>query len=266
MLYGISDKEFQNLRRLIYELAGISLSDAKKALVVSRLSKRLRHHNLTNFGEYYELVQERDAEERRLMVDLITTNETYFFREPKHFEYLSEYVSTRVDNHRKFRVWSAASSSGEEPYSIGMTLAEKLGNSPWEVVGTDISSRVLQVARAGLYPISAAEKIPRHLLNRYCLKGIRSQEGQLLVSQEIRNRVRFEQLNLHDTWPDIGMFDVVFLRNVMIYFDIATKQRLLSRIWLHMNPGGILFIGHSETLNRINGELTVIRPSIYRKQ
>lgn len=266
MLCTITEPEFQKFKKLIYDLAGITLSDAKRALIVSRLSKRLHHYKLNSFSEYYHLISDGEhIEERQVLVDLMTTNETYFFREPKHFELLAKVAREYKAAGSTMRVWSAAASTGEEAYSIAMTLAEHLGPSGWDVYGTDISGRVLERASGGLYPLEAAKRIPAHYLNKYCLKGVRSQEGYLLVADAIRRNVRFQQLNLHKAWGGIGMFDVIFLRNVMIYFDTPTKQKLLQRLHAHLNTEGYLFIGHSETLNQISRDFESLLPAVYRK-
>jgi len=263
---AITDAEFNKFRSLIRQIAGINLSPAKRALVVGRLGKRLRHCGLRTFSEYYRLVTHADhADERQMLVDLLTTNETYFFREPRHFEFLTRLASGHGQKN-PLRVWSAACSSGEETYSIAMTLADALGlEGRWEVAGTDISSRMVERANRGLYPLTATQKIPGPLLKRYCRRGTREYAGTLLVDAALREKVRFTQMNLHGPWSGMGRFDVVFLRNVMIYFDIETKRRLADRLWNQLVEGGHLIIGHSETLNGVSERFRVIRPSIYRR-
>ena len=266
--YSISEKEFNSFRKLIYSRAGINLSPAKKSLVVSRLSKRLRHYNLETFSSYYELVtSEKQSEEMQVMVDLLTTNETYFFREEKHFEFLQTEVLPNHKSGRRFRVWSAACSRGQEPYTLAMVLADQFDISgSWEIIATDISSKVLAHARQGSYPIDEASKIPEHMLSNYCLKGVRSHEGTLLVDKSLRQHIDFRSLNLIDQWPDMGLFSVVFLRNVMIYFDVETKRKLIDRIYHLLEPGGYLFIGHSESLNLVSKKFKLVRPSVYRRE
>ena len=262
----ISDREFDKFRGLIYQKAGISLSPVKKTLVAGRLGSRLRHYGLNSYGAYYQMVTEEGADrELQVMVDLLTTNETYFFREPKHFDTLSSKILPKYKHTDNFRVWSAASSSGEEAYSIGMTLAHELGfNKQWRVLGTDISSRVLERARRGLYPMTAMDKIPKQYLREYCLKGVRSQQGTLMIDKKIRDRVSFTPLNLNGDWPKMEKFDVIFLRNVMIYFDIDTKRALVNRLADFIKPGGYFIIGHSETLNSVSNRFTMLSPSIYQ--
>jgi len=264
---AITDQEFSLFQRLIYKIAGINLADSKKVLLVGRLQKRLRHHNLDTFTQYYRMLASgQHPDELQTMVDLLTTNETYFFREPKHFDFLIEEILRPRRNPGTFRILSAASSTGEEAYTMAMVLAENLKNSPWEVVGTDISTQVLEKARRGHYPLERNEGIPPDYLRKYCLKGVRSQEGTFLMAAELRQRVSFHHLNL--TLPvqqNLGIFEVIFLRNVMIYFDTDTKRKVIDNLLPLLAPGGYLIIGHSETLNGISDGLVALRPTIYQK-
>ena len=263
----ITDQEFALFQRLIYKIAGISLSEAKKVLLVGRLTRRLKAYEFGSFTQYYRLLSSGEyPEEEQTMVDLLTTNETYFFREPKHFDFLRDEVIPKRGTGAILRVWSAASSSGEEAYSIAMTLAETLPNSPWEIVGSDISTKVLSKAVAGHYSLARTEGIPPGYMRKYCLKGVRSHAGTFLIVPELRKKTSFYQINL--TLPvdaDIGDFDVVFLRNVMIYFDPETKAKVVHNLLPRLKPGGYLIIGHSETLNGITDRVTSVRPTIYRK-
>lgn len=269
MSSSISDKEFSLFQEMIYQQAGISMTPAKKALVIGRLGKRLRHYNLDNFRQYYELISSNQYPgEFQTTIDLLTTNETYFFREGKHFDMLRDrVVPERRKNAEMFRVWSAASSSGQEAYTTAMVLAEALGVSAmWEIVGTDISTRIIKQASAALYPMREAENISRYLLNKYCLKGVRSQDGSFLIDDTLRKKVKFQHKNLMGSCADMGSFDVIFLRNIMIYFDNDTKQQLVNKLVNQLKPGGYLMIGHSETLNQITTTVKMISPSIYRKE
>jgi chemotaxis protein methyltransferase CheR len=262
----IGQREFDAIRTWIRGAAGISLSDQKKALVAGRLASRLRHYGLDSYGRYFEMLQSgTQPDELQIAIDLLTTNETHFFREPKHFDFLRDRILPGRAPGRMFRVWSAASSSGEEPYSIAMTLAESLGESPWEVVASDLSSRVLARAQTGHYAMARAKTIPRPLLSKYCLKGIGAQEGTFLVDSGLRSRVQFRQLNLIGTLPQLREFDVIFLRNVLIYFDAQTKHDVILRMLSHLARGGHLIVGHSESLNGVSDALKTIQPSIYRK-
>lgn len=263
---GITDQEFALFRDLIFRIAGISMSSAKKTLVAGRLNKRLKFHGLTSFEDYHGLVTSKGSEdELQIAIDLLTTNETHFFREPKHFDFMRDRILSGHPKGRPLRVWSAASSTGEEPYSIAMQLADLLGEAPWEIVASDLSSQVLEKARRGLYSMKRADEIPRHYLTRFCLKGIGSQQGNFMVSRELRSRVRFTQVNLNSPLPDMGEFDVIFLRNVMIYFDNNTKREVVHRMLPLLKADGHLLIGHSESLNGVTDAYKLVMPSIYRK-
>ncbi len=264
-MHVISDTEFGHFQRFIYDAAGISLSPGKKALVCGRLSKRLQARQLTTFSEYFRLLKSGDAAEVQTAVDLLTTNETYFFREPRHFEMLRELAGAHRGRAQPLRVWSAACSSGEEPYSIAMVLADVLGDSGWELMGSDISVRMLERSRLGHYPLERTRHIPNAYLKRYCLRGIGEQSGTLLVDRTLRQRVSFRQVNLNAPLPAMPPFDVVFLRNVMIYFNAETKRQVVARIVSLLKPGGHFMIGHSESLNDISDAVVPVAPSIYRK-
>ncbi|RJG01194.1 CheR family methyltransferase [Noviherbaspirillum sedimenti] len=264
---SITDQEFIQFQRFIYDAAGISMSSGKKALVSGRLAKRVRQCNLSSYGEYFRLLASGDAPaEVQTAVDLLTTNETYFFREPKHFDTLREHALAARRRVQTFRVWSAACSTGEEPYSIAMVLADCLANGLWEVLGSDISTRVLQRACTGHYPTERTGHIPPSYLQRFCLKGVGEQQGTLLVARSLRAKVQFMQVNLNAPLPQLGMFDAIFLRNVMIYFNAETKRQVVSRVLSQLKPGGIFCIGHSESLNDITDAVQAIAPSIYRKR
>jgi chemotaxis protein methyltransferase CheR len=251
---------------MIYDIAGISMSPAKKPLVSGRLAKRVKHHGLESYGEYFRILMQQDRrDELQVAIDLLTTNETYFFREPQHFDFLLQQVPSLRRSGKPLRIWCAASSSGEEPYTIAMVLADVLGDAPWEVLGSDISTRVLEKARGGHYPMTRIEGIPRNYLSRFCLKGVGQQEGTFLVDRNLRNRVSFMQINLNESLPKLGEFEVIFLRNVMIYFDMETKRRVVERMLPLLRPGGYFIVSHSESLNGINESLKLITPSVYRK-
>ncbi|MEE3914379.1 CheR family methyltransferase [Pseudomonas viridiflava] len=263
---ALNDREFGQFQSWLYRAAGINLSPAKKALVAGRLFKRLKHYELKSYGDYFKLIMtDQRHGELQVALDLLTTNETYFFREPKHFDFLRQHVLPKATPGKTFRLWSAASSSGEEPYSLAMTLAEGLGTTPWEVIGSDISTQVLAKARTGHYPMERAGTLPQPLLVKYCLKGTGRQEGTFLIEKSLRNRVNFVQVNLNETLPDLGEFDVIFLRNVMIYFDQETKSKVVARLLPLLKPGGFFIISHSESLNGVNDTLKLVAPSIYRK-
>jgi len=262
----ITNAEFSQFQQLILQIAGITLSDAKKVLVSGRLSKRLKALDLNSYGEYFRyLTASGNEAERQTMVDLLTTNETYFFREPKHFDFLRE-VASKNRPGSTFRVWSAASSSGEEAYTIAMVLAETLGNAPWEIVGTDISTQVLAKARKGHYSLERIDGIPPALLKKYCLKGVNEYAGSLLIARSLRERVSFQENNLMAPPKGLGQFDVIFLRNVMIYFDNDTKRKVVANLLPSLKNDGHFIIGHSESLSGLTDALSSVRPTIYRRQ
>lgn len=262
----ITTAEFAQFQRLIYKIAGISLADSKKVLLAGRLGKRLRHYGLTTFGEYYRMVSGGDEDgELQTMVDLLTTNETYFFREEAHFDFLRDVILAGHSPANPFKIWSAASSTGEEIYTLCFVLAEALGlDSPWQVTGSDISTAVLATAQRGLYWLDRTRGLPASYLRKYCLKGVRSQEGSFMIAPEIKRHTRFLQVNLNQTLPAVGRFDVIFLRNVMIYFDAETKRQVVGRLVEQLVPGGHFIVGHSESLNGLTDRLRPIKPTIYR--
>ena len=262
----ISEQEFARFQRFIFEAAGITLSKSKKELVSSRLGSRVQHYQFGSFAEYFRLLSSgQEPAEVQTAIDLLTTNETYFFREPRHFEFLRKQLAAAGGRPQPLRIWSAAGSSGEEAYSIAMLLEDQLQGRPWEVMASDISSRVLERARAGHYPMERARYIPRAYLQRFCLKGTGRQEKTLLIDRSLRDKVQFAHVNLNTPLPAIGTFEFVFLRNVLIYFSIETKRDVVARVLSVLQPGGWLFIGHSENLHGISAEVKAVAPSIYRK-
>lgn len=261
----ISTGEFKQFQKLIFDIAGISLADAKQQLLVGRLSKRLKHFGFARFLDYFKFVTDKtNTGELQTMVDLLTTNETYFFRESKHFEFLRSRASQARGG--TFRVWSAASSTGEEAYSIAMVLADAIPSGNWEVVGTDISTRVVAKAQTGHYPLDRIDGIPTHLLKKYCLKGLNEHAGTLLIARELRDRVRFLHSNLMSPRKDLGAFDMIFLRNVMIYFDNDTKRKVVSNLLPSLKADGHFLVGHSESLNGIADDLQALQPTVYRRK
>jgi chemotaxis protein methyltransferase CheR len=263
---SITTAEFGRARELVYDLTGISLSDAKRGLVVGRLAKRLAHFAFDTYDQYLDLISAPSSEEElQTFINLLTTNETSFFREPRHFEFLRSDILPELARAPEVRIWSAACSTGEEPYTLAMVLAEARPQSRWEVLGTDVSTRALATARRGHYTEDRAVTIPQGVLHKYCLKGVRKQSGTFLIDQSLRARVRFQQLNLIEPLPDIGQFDVIFLRNVMIYFDVPTKAKVVSRLLTRLKPGGYFMPGHCETLQGMAEGLKLVRTAIYRK-
>jgi chemotaxis protein methyltransferase CheR len=262
----LSDQEYRQFSQLIFRIAGISMSPVKKPLITGRLATRLKHQQMGSYGDYFDFITSpQGKEELQQAVDALTTNETHFFREPKHFEFLRQRVIPARQPGKTMRVWSAACSSGEEPYSIAMLLDDMLGTEPWEVAASDISSRILDKARSGLYPMVRMPEIPKPYLSRYCLKGVGESDGTLLIEKFLRDRVRFTSHNLMQPPPRMAPLDVIFLRNVMIYFDQETKRQVVSRLLPLLRPGGYFLIGHSESLNGVIDTLIPVLPAIYRK-
>ena len=269
----ITDQEFGAYQRLIHAEAGIFLSEVKRALLVGRLARRLRELRLRSYGEYLEMVR-GDEDERVRMIDAVSTNETHFFREPRQFEFLSQkvvpgWMAAAADGRRarKVRVWSAACSTGEEPYSLAMLLLDVLPPSAgWEIeiAATDISTRVLDRARAAVWPLPKSSEIPGEFLRRYMLKGVGPQEGWMKAGPELRATVRFSRLNLiGDSYPLTGEFDLIFLRNVLIYFRPETKSTVLTRVSRRLAPRGYLFLGHAESVMGFDTPLGTVGPNVY---
>jgi len=263
---------FDALRRLAYDEAGIAIRENKQTLVSARIAKRMRECGLTSEREYLAFLEgDKTGQEMVRFLDAISTNFTNFFREPDHFKLFEEEIRGWLDNGaRKLRIWCAAAATGEEPYSLAMTLAETLGNAPveWKLLASDISVSALRTAASGVYPSSRLEQVPAALRSRYFNEqpGAAGGESTHRISTELRSRVLFKRVNLATPpFPMRGDLDAVFCRNVMIYFDNAVRQRLISEIERLLRPGGLLVVAHSETLNGIRTGLRVVRPSVYRK-
>lgn len=271
----LTDAEFERISAMVYDYCGINLHDGKKELVRSRLAKMLRQRSLENFSQYIAAVA-NDASGQAMseLIDSISTNLTSFFREPIHFDYLANsylpqlLARKQADNQHRLRAWSAGCSSGEEPYSIAITLLESLPKTDrWDVklLATDISTRILSRAREGIYEQERIEPVPAALKNRYLLPRSRKGRKYFEVAGGIRQITVFKYLNLMQEWPFRGPFDFIFCRNVMIYFDKETQQRLINRFWQALAPQGILFTGHSESLTGIRHNFRYVQPTIYAK-
>jgi chemotaxis protein methyltransferase CheR len=233
----LTPDEFAWIRAFLFQRTGIELKDGKESMVMGRLDRRLRHYGLDNYSDYFARLGDHEPAETQVAVDLLTTNETYFFREPAHFEFLTEVMRARDARRGQVRVWSAACSSGQEAYTIAMTLAESLPQGrDWQVLGTDISSRVVETARRGMYPLEAADNIPKSLLQTYCLRGRGEFDGLMAIDPSLASRVAFREANLLDLPSGIGTFDVIFLRNVMIYFGLETKRDLVNQMIEVLRP------------------------------
>jgi chemotaxis protein methyltransferase CheR len=266
-VHALTDGEFSLFQRLMSELAGVRLPSNKQGLVSSRLERRLRERGLHRFGDYFRLITSgEDPAELQRALDLLTTHETFLFREPGHFDFLAGQVLPRAGTAVPFRAWSAAASSGEEAYSIAMVLMDRLGAArPWEVFGSDISTEVLEAAREGVYRAERLDQLPPAYLRGYCLRGVGRREGTIRIAAPLRERVRFAQINLNGCLPELGSFDVIFLRNVLIYFEPDARREVVERLAQRLKPGGWLFVGHSESLNGVCGRLRQERPTIYRR-
>ncbi len=250
--FQFTSKDFEQVRKLIYDYAGISLNPSKEDMVYSRLARRLRATGLDSFSEYLSrLEQDGDSAEWQSFVNSLTTNLTAFFREEHHFPLLADHVRKQRDKH-PIMLWCSASSTGEEPYSMAMTMLDLYGSSmpPVKILATDLDTNVLAKAEAGVYPLERLEKLPEEKLKRYFLKGKGANAGFAQVRPELRNMITFRQLNLLDkTWPIRGPFDAIFCRNVMIYFDKQTQLQILQRFAPMLQPDGLLFAGHSESFH-----------------
>lgn len=261
MNVSLGDAEFRRIQGLMQEASGIKLSEPKRALVSNRLQGRLRQLGMNSFKDYLARVASDPVEKVRL-VDTLTVNETRFFRESRHFDLLQEALPA-MGSH--IRLWSGACSTGQEPYSLAMTLATSVPNRQWEIVASDLSHTVLKTASDGIYPQAAAADIPSPLLRRFCLRGVDEMAGYFRVRQSLRSRIQFRFLNLMASLPgDLGHFDVIFLRNVLIYFDAASKAQILKQVLRHLRPGGLLFLGHSETVHGMGLQVSSVAPAVYR--
>jgi chemotaxis protein methyltransferase CheR len=268
---------FEKFQKLVHEETGIWLGESKMALLCGRLSRRLRARGIPTLDQYYDLVTRPDHDEERVaMIDAITTNETRFFRDPRHFEFLEQRViphwrseAQQGNRSKTVRLWSAGCSSGEEPYSLAMLLARHLpAEQGWDVtiLATDISTRMLAQARIGIYSITKSPDIPEPLLKDYMLKGIGKQDGRMKVMPEIQAMVNFDKLNLMcRPYPPREHFDLILCRNVLIYFDPESKQKTVERLICCLARNGLLFVGQAENLNSMNLHLRSLGPAVYAR-
>jgi chemotaxis protein methyltransferase CheR len=278
-MYGLrplTPGEFRKFQDLVGDASGIHLSPAKKALLVGRLSRRVHRLGLASFGEYYARVC-RDSDELVWMLDAICTNETHFFREPKQFEFLESQVypawkaaAQAGRRARHIRAWSAACSSGEEPYSAAMSLREHFPlEEGWtiEITATDLSTKILARAESGVWPIAKADEIPERRLRRFMLRGVGTQEGRMKAGPELRSLVRFVRMNLNaEPYTVSGRFDLIFCRNVLIYFGTAAKTAVLRRLIDRLAPEGLLLLGHAETLSGFAEGMRSVGPTVYQRR
>jgi chemotaxis protein methyltransferase CheR len=271
----LKDIDYERISRLVYEQCGINLHEGKKELVKARLGKRLREGNFKSFGDYYRYVTTDDGTAELIsMIDSLSTNLTYFFREESHFLALRNIIKLRLKPENKdgrlekMQIWSAGCSTGEEPYSLAMTVRESVNGLSGDVriVATDISTRVLQTASKGIFGKERLNNVPPAILKKYFQMGVGTREGQFLIKKSIRDMIQFSRFNLMEMPPANFRFDIIFCRNVMIYFDKPTQEGLVNRFCLCLNRGGHLFVGHSESLTGLSHELKYVEPSVYRKQ
>ena len=247
--FSFSAQDFERVRKLIYQHAGISLSPIKQDMVYSRLARRLRATGAKSFVEYLDGLERNGGDEWEKFVNSLTTNLTSFFREPHHFPIFAEHLR-KLGTQRPIKIWCSAASTGEEPYSIAMTVLETFGDkaSHVSIFASDLDTNVLATAQKGIYPIERVEKIPTERLRRFFFKGTGSQEGYVAVRPELKRLIEFQRVNLLEpNWPIRGPLDVIFCRNVMIYFDKPTQYKILSRYAPMMQTDGLMFAGHSES-------------------
>lgn len=270
----LRDLEFEKISRLVYGHCGINLHDGKKELVKARLSKRLREGKFKSFGDYYKyVITDEGTDEMVAMIDSLSTNLTYFFREESHFHKLREILQLKFANARaarqplRLKIWSAGCSSGEEAFSIAMT-AKECGvdaSVDCKIVATDISTKVLKKAVKAIFHKDKLRNLPSPILQKYFQVGYGQQDGYYRIKKEIRDMVSFSRFNLMETPPSDFIFDVIFCRNVMIYFDKTTQVALLKRFHKCLIKGGYFFIGHSESIAGLDHEFDYVEPSVYRK-
>ncbi len=261
---ALSNKAFDSVTRLFESVSGIKLGQNKHALVSGRLQKLAAEAGVDDVDTYVERLVRGNApaEEMTRVIDRLTTNETYFFREPQHFNDLAKRLAAHAKG-REFTVWSAASSSGEEAYSTAMLMADVLGQGPWQVIGTDLSTAMVESARRGLYSMERARMVPPDYLRRWCLKGHGAHEGQLLIARALRERVSFLAANLMQPLPPLPQFDVIFLRNVLIYFDNEAKAQIVRRVLAQLKPSGVLYTGHAESLSTLGLPVRALATAIH---
>ena len=264
---GMRDEDFRFFRSLIHKETGIWLGDQKRSMLASRLSRRLRELRLDDLHAYRVWLESADAGGSELVhaINRVTTNKTDFFREPEHFIVLKDWVAGRGS---ATRLWCAASSTGEEPYSLAITLAEVFGmQAPWSILASDIDTEVLAAAAAGIYGEDRLRTLPAGMKPRYFLRGRGKYSGQACVRPEVRRHVEFRRVNLvGEQWPVGERFDAVFCRNVLIYFDRETQQRVVERLLGRLVPDGLLFLGHSESLHWMAHQVETVAHTVYRKR
>lgn len=267
---AITSQDFERLRTLVADHAGIQITSDKRELLYNRLRKRIRALGIETFSEYCDLLESNGNDEFETFINAMTTNLTSFFRESHHFDYLEAEVLPPLVQRKpgRVRIWSAGCSTGPEPYSVAMVVREALarsGGCDIRILATDLDSQVLKTAAAGVYPEEQVEKIDWRRYGKWIIRGEDSNAGMVRMKPELRELIAFKQLNLLQPWPMKGPLDIIFCRNVVIYFDKDTQRMLFDRMADLMAPGGHLFIGHSESLHRVSERFELLGKTIYRK-
>lgn len=261
-----SEEVFILFQRLVQKKLGIYLTKQKRLMLGHRLSKRLSKTKVNSFSNYYRYISApENAAELELALELITTNETFFFREPQHFDFLESNILPHLSPNKEFKIWSAASSTGEEAYSIAMLLSKHY-QAPWSLCASDVNKSVIAHAKKGIYQNERAKLLSDNYKKTFCSQGIEEFQGYIRVKPALRQRINFFCFNLLDPMEGLGQFDVIFIRNVMIYFEDETRQAIINAISKRLSPNGYLFISHSETLHGLNHDFELIQPAIYRLQ
>jgi chemotaxis protein methyltransferase CheR len=272
--FQLSNENFNFLCQYVYDIAGIVLNASKREMVYRRLTRIIRERKISSFTEYCDLLKAEPEKEKDYFINAITTNLTSFFREQHHFDYMTEHelpklIKNSLTNHKRLRIWSSASSTGEEPYSIAITLLEAMNGSlnQWDakILATDIDSNVLAAGKNGVYDERRIEDIPKKFKEKYFHKGVGNNQSKVKVDKELRKLITFKQLNLLHDWPMKGPFDIIFCRNVIIYFDKKTQQELFARYYEMLTPGGLLILGHSENLGQYQAHFDNVGRTIFRK-
>jgi chemotaxis protein methyltransferase CheR len=269
----MTDQEFYRLSQFIYNGYGIKLNSIKKTMLEGRLQKRLKENNMTNFKEYIDYIFSPEGTDKEVihMIDVVSTNKTDFFREAIHFNFMSNVILPEFVEAQKnhLKIWSAAASSGEELYTIAMVISEfleKQDSFDYSVLGTDISLRILEKAALAIYPKDRIDKIPATLKSKYFLKSKNTVQPTVRVVGELRNKTRYQRLNLMDNSYNVpNDFDIIFCRNVLIYFDRVTQEKVINKLCQKLKKGGYLFLGHSESITGLNMPLKQIKPTIFKK-
>lgn len=268
--FEFSNEHFAKVKSDLYEYAGIVLADHKKDMAYNRLVRRLRSLEIVSFDDYFYYI-DTNPREFSEFINALTTNLSAFFRERHHFDFIKTVIVPKIQQtgQREIRIWSAGCSSGEEAYSIAIALAQELADSKHinvEILATDIDSSVLKAAQLGVYDMDRVSELGTDVLHRYFLKGVGSRAGKVQVIDEIKKMVSFKHLNLIHKWPIEGLFDVIFCRNVMIYFNRETQQELVLNFYDYLKMNGYLFVGHSEALSHHETDFTLIGKTIYQKE